>query len=407
MAGGSDRSAEERERARAERAARRAGRATTIEDPLPPAPDEPPPPPARRVPTSRRPAPRRPPRAPRTRHWGRRVFALIALAAIVFALYAINATFQPFHGDGTGSVRVKIPAGADAGQIGDILEATGVVDSGRFFVLNATVTGRRGGMRPGNYTLRKGMSNGEAIGALTKGPKVKVVPTTNVTIPEGPSIREEAPKIDKASFTGSYAKVANSPATLRAVRKLGAPKRAKTAEGFMFPATYTLLEGAPVKNLVAKQLGAFKQNFGSVDLSYARRKNLTRYDVLIIASLVEREAQLDRERPLIASVIYNRLKDGMPLGIDATIRYDINNWSRPLRVSELEADTPYNSRTRRGLPPTPIGNPGLKSIRAAAKPARTKYIFFVRKPGKSGAHAFSTNEAQFNRDNARYQASRP
>jgi UPF0755 protein len=190
------------------------------------------------------------------------------------------------------------------------------------------------------------------------------------------------------------------------VRKLGAPKGTRTAEGFMFPSTYTLVEGAPIKNLVAKQLGAFKQNFGRIDLSYAKRKKLTRYDVLIIASLIEREAQLDRERPLIASVIYNRLHEGMPLGIDATIRYHINNWSRPLRVSELEADSPYNSRLRRGLPPTPIGNPGLKSMRAAAKPARTTYLFFVRKPGKSGEHAFSSTDAQFQRDNERYQASR-
>ena len=174
----------------------------------------------------------------------------------------------------------------------------------------------------------------------------------------------------------------------------------------MFPATYTLVEGAPVKNLVAKQLGAFKQNFGSVNLRYAKRKNLTRYDVLIIASLVEREAQLDRERPLIASVIYNRLKEGMPLGIDATIRYQTGNWQSPILQSQLDRDTPYNSRLRRGLPPTPIGNPGLKSIKAAARPARTKYLFFVRKPGNSGAHAFSANDADFARDNERYQASR-
>jgi uncharacterized YceG family protein len=250
------------------------------------------------------------------------------------------------------------------------------------------------------------MSNGAAIDALTQGPKVKVVPTTNVTIPEGPSIREEAAKIDKASFTGSYAKEANSPQTLRAIRKLGAPKGTKTAEGFMFPATYTMLEGAPIKNLVSKQLAAFKDNFGGVDMSFAKRKNLTRYDVLIIASLIEREAQLDKERPVIASVIYNRLRDGMPLGIDATIRYHTGHWERPIRVSELNDDNPYNSRLRRGLPPTPIGNPGLKSIKAAAKPAHTKYLFFVRKPGKSGAHAFSSTDAQFQRDNERYQASR-
>ncbi len=100
--------------------------------------------------------------------------------------------------------------------------------------------------------------------------------------------------------------------------------------------------------------------------------------------MVEREAQLDRERPLVSAVIYNRLKEGMTLGIDATIRYYENNWSRPLRVSELERDSPYNTRLNRGLPPTPIGNPGLASIKAAANPARGKdYLFYVRKPGDS------------------------
>jgi peptidoglycan lytic transglycosylase G len=353
------------------------------------------------------PPPRRPaPRAPKTRHWGRRIFALLALAVIVLALYVINATFQPFHGDGTGAVRVTIPKGADAGEIGDILESKGVVDSGTFFVFNATVTGQRGGLRPGSYTLRKGMTNGAAIDALTKGPKVKVVKTTDITIPEGPSIKEEAPKIDKTSLTGSYAKAASSRKTMRAIRRLGAPKGTRTAEGFMFPATYTVVEGGPVQNLVDKQLAAYKQNFAKVGMGYAKRKNLTRYDVLIIASLIEREAQLDKERPLIASVIYNRLKAGTPLGIDATLRYELNMWDRPLRVSELERDSPYNTRTRRDLPPTPIGNPGLKSLKAAAHPAKTDYFFFVRKPGDSGEHAFSETNAEFERDVARYQSSR-
>jgi uncharacterized YceG family protein len=334
------------------------------------------------------------------------VFALLALVAIGVALYAINATFQPFHGDGSGSVRVRVPEGADAGEIGDLLAAKGVVDSGTFFALNATVTGRRGGLRPGNYTLQLGMSNGEAIDALEKGPKVKVVKTTDITIPEGPSIKEEAPKIDKTSLTGSYAKAADSPQVLRAIRRLGAPKGTKTAEGYMFPATYTVVEGGPVKSLVNKQLDAFRDNWRKVDMRYAKRRNLTRYDVLIIASLIEREAQLDKERRLISSVIYNRLAAGTPLGIDATLRYELNMWDRPLRVSELERDTPYNTRTRRDLPPTPIGNPGLKSIQAAARPANTDYFFFVRKPGKSGEHAFSETDAEFQQDVARYQASR-
>lgn len=161
-----------------------------------------------------------------------------------------------------------------------------------------------------------------------------------------------------------------------------------------------------MRDLVDRQLDAFKKNFGRLDLRYARRRNLTRYDVLIIASMVERETQVARERAIVASVIYNRLERGIPLGIDATTRYETGNWTRPIRVSELEAETPYNTRLRPGLPPTPIGNPGLASMRAAARPRQTDYIFYVRKPGKSGEHAFSETSAEFERDVARYQASR-
>jgi uncharacterized YceG family protein len=122
--------------------------------------------------------------------------------------------------------------------------------------------------------------------------------------------------------------------------------------------------------------------------------------------MVEREAQVPRERALIASVIYNRLKEGMPLGIDATIRYATGNWTRPLRVSELHIRSGYNTRTHQGLPPGPIGNPGLASLKAAAHPARTKYLFYVVKPGKCGEHAFSSTDAQFQRDVAKYNAAR-
>jgi len=364
--------------------------------------------PRRPPPPRRPPAARRPPRGPRgTGHGGRRFVALAALALLLVALYVLNATFQPFHGEGEGAVQVKVPEGANAGHIGDLLEERGVVDSGTFFQVNATVTGRRGNLRPGDYTLRRGMTYGAALDALVKGPKAKVVKTVNVTVPEGLSIREAAPVVDKGPLRGSYLKAARSSRTLQRIRKLGAPSGTRTAEGFLFPATYTLLANAPARNLVDRQLDSFEENLAKVDLAFAKEKNLTRYDVLVIASMVEREAQLDRERPLVSAVIYNRLKDGMTLGIDATIRYYENNWSRPLRVSELERDSPYNTRLNRGLPPTPIGNPGLASIKAAANPARGKdYLFYVRKPGDSGEHAFSSTDAEFQRDVAKYQASR-
>jgi uncharacterized YceG family protein len=150
-----------------------------------------------------------------------------------------------------------------------------------------------------------------------------------------------------------------------------------------------------VKALVNEQLAQFKRNFGQVDLGYARRKNLTPYDVLIIASLIDREAMVAKERRLIASVIYNRLHEGIPLGIDATVRFFTGNWKRPLRQSEIDNPNPYNTRVHAGLPPGPIGNPGLDSIEAAAHPAKTKYLFYVVKVNSCGEHRFAKTDAEF------------
>jgi uncharacterized YceG family protein len=141
-------------------------------------------------------------------------------------------------------------------------------------------------------------------------------------------------------------------------------------------------------------------------MRYARSKNLTTYDVLTIASMIEREAQLASERPLVAAVIYNRLHAGMPLGIDATIRFATGNYAKPLTESELAVDSPYNTRLNAGLPPGPIDSPGLASIQAAAHPARVDYLYYVVKPGTCGEHSFSSSNAEFEADVARYNRAR-
>ncbi|HSL63147.1 MAG TPA: endolytic transglycosylase MltG [Gaiellaceae bacterium] len=166
-------------------------------------------------------------------------------------------------------------------------------------------------------------------------------------------------------------------------------------EGFLFPATYDFTAKTTTRQLVEKQLTAFRRAWRRVDLKEARAKNLTPYDVLIIASMVEKETIAPEERPLVAAVIYNRLKAGMPLGIDATIRYGLDvPGTEPLRQSQLESDNPYNTRNRQGLPPTPIANPGLASIQAAAHPAKVDYLYFVRKPDKVH-HFFTASESEF------------
>jgi uncharacterized YceG family protein len=244
------------------------------------------------------------------------------------------------------------------------------------------------------------MSYGAALDALAKPPPPDIV---TITVPEGRS-RREVKRIIGSQLRGDYlAATVRSP--LLSPRTYGA-SGARNLEGFLFPATYELRRGARVKALVDQQLAAFEREFDRVDLSAAKRKNLTAYDVLIIASMVEREAQVASERPLIASVIYNRLREGIPLGIDATTRFATGNWTRPLTQSQLALDSAYNTRTHQGLPPGPIGSPGLAAIRAAARPSRTRYLFYVVKPGTCGEHDFSKTDAEFQRDVARYNRER-
>jgi uncharacterized YceG family protein len=347
------------------------------------------------------------PRGPRSRSRTRaRLIGIALIAVLAVLVVGVLMLFQPFGSAEGAPVQVTIPAGSSAREIGDRLAKAGVVDSGLLFNLRATLSGKRGDLRSGPHTLRRDMTYGSAIAALSKAPAVTKPKTVKVTIPEGLSRSEIVAVVKKAGLKGGYLQASRRFRGALNPFSYNAPKGTRALEGFLFPATYELRAGAPARSLVERQLQAFGENFAGVDMSRAHRKNLTDYDVLIIASMVEREAQLASERPLVAAVIYNRLKAGMPLGIDATIRYATNNWSRPLRASELAIDSPFNTRKRTGLPPTPIGNPGLAAIRAAAAPANVDYRYYVVKPGTCGKHAFSSTDTQFEQDRLRYDAAR-
>jgi uncharacterized YceG family protein len=335
----------------------------------------------------------------------RSTFALRRAAAAAIALAVVAflwATFQPFAGDGGDPVPISIPKRASASEIADLLDSKGIVSSAALFELRATLGGNRDDLKPGSYVLKKEMSYGDAIDRLVAGPASDVV---RITIPEGLSRDEIAPIVKKAGIEGDYLK-ATSDRGLIPFRRYGAEGEPESLEGFLFPATYEFKRAGGLRALVSQQVAAFKQRLDGVNLSYARKKNLTVFDVVTIASMVEREAQVPRDRPLIAAVIYNRLREGQPLGIDATIRYATGNWAKPLTQSELASDTPYNTRKNAGLPPGPIGNPGLDSIKAAARPAQVDYLYYVVKPGTCGEHAFSSTFEEFEQDRQRYEAAR-
>jgi len=229
--------------------------------------------------------------------------------------------------------------------------------------------------------------------------------TLRIIFPEGFTRRDMADRvaavreiaIDKRGVTPRMTKTGYLQASGAAVPPAEFRKdwKLSSIEGFLFPATYEFTKLTSSGRLVNDQLRAFRRSWRKVGMRYAKSKNLTPYDVLIIASMIEKEAVAPEERKLVAAVIYNRLRNRMPLGIDATIRYgrDVPG-TEPLKQSDIESDNPYNTRKRLGLPPTPISNPGLASMKAAAHPAAVDYLYFVRKP--DGVHHFFTaSESEF------------
>ncbi|CAN5222541.1 hypothetical protein BH18ACT14_BH18ACT14_09290 [soil metagenome] len=249
-----------------------------------------------------------------------------------------------------------------------------------------------------------GLGSDEAAVQTTPTATAPLAPPLKIVFPEGFTRKEMATRIaavNEIALEKRDVKTRLSPkAYLRLTVRGALPRdfaKAKipNLEGFLFPATYSFTKNTTTRGLVTMQLDAFTNAWEGVDLKYAKSKNLTGYDILIIASMVEKEVQVPKERSLVAAVIYNRLKAGIKLGIDATIRYGLNIPStKAILESQLDSDSPYNTRKFVGLPPTPIANPGLASIQAAAHPAKVNYIFFIRKPD-CRSHYFTASQAEF------------
>lgn len=249
------------------------------------------------------------------------------------------------------------------------------------------------------YVVVKKLGNDEPAPA----PKGKAIKTSDITIPEGYTRSQIADVAKKAGLKGDYEKeTAKAPKGFD-IAKTGAPGDA-SLEGFLFPSTYNLEKGSSVDALIKDQLSTFNKEFDQVNTSEAKKKNLTEYDLVIIASMIEREVLVPEERPIVASVIYNRLSQGIPLGIDATLRYALDNFDKPLTESDLATDSPYNTRLVQGLPPTPIANPGLESLKAAANPAKDNYLYYVVKPDTCGEHYFTDNYDDFLAASDKYSA---
>jgi cell division protein YceG involved in septum cleavage len=247
-----------------------------------------------------------------------------------------------------------------------------------------------------------------AVGAVllvrrSERPQTPPLPTVvKVVIPEGYTRTQIATLAHADGLRGSYLLASKRSAGLRPAR-YGAPAGTPNLEGFLFPATYEMDAGAPAARLVSEQLAAFRENFGEAETHRAKALGITPYQLLIVASIVEREAGISRDRRLVAAVIYNRLRQDMTLGIDATLRYALHDFTHPLTEAELSSGSPYNTRTHKGLPPTPISNPGAAAIKAAARPAKVSYLYYVAGADGCGEQVFSTSYAEFEKNAAAYR----
>jgi UPF0755 protein len=247
-----------------------------------------------------------------------------------------------------------------------------------------------------------GDASAPATAPTTTGPPPK--PVLRIIFPEGftraemadritevNKIAERKRKITTSLSPRNYMRLTSRPTLPEEFPKAKVPHM----EGFLFPATYEFTEDTTSERLIELQLEAFMRAWAKVDSDYAESKNLTPYEVVIIASMVEEEVLVPKERPLVAAVIYNRLRVGLPLGIDATIRYGLKiPPTEPIHQSALESDSPYNTRKFLGLPPTPISNPGLAALQAAAHPADVDYLYFIRKKDCK-SHFFTPSEDEF------------
>lgn len=322
------------------------------------------------------------------------VLIALAVAAVVLGLawWGITSLIgSPAPAPGA-PVTVVIPPGASAAQIASILDDAGVVGSAGDFTDRVKADGEGTAFKPGTYVFRTNEEYQRIVDQLDAGPSDAA--ESRLTIPEGYAIWEIEAVAAKAGIPR-----ADYRAALRAHQPpegfLAPGEEAASLEGFLFPATYDLSQPPNADRLVTDQLDAFSANWAEVDMAYARSRNLTDYDVLKIASLIEREAQAQGDRAKIAAVIYNRLKAGMSLGIDASVQYGTGSW-KELTQADLESGSPYNLRRFKGLPPTPICNPGLASIKAAARPAKVDYLYYYAiKDDPQGRHWFTDSYEAF------------
>lgn len=330
----------------------------------------------------------RPARRRRRRRW---LTALAVVAAVVVVAGVVGYVRVRSEVDPSGKpgdfVTVTIPRGASTMRIGQLLSAARVLRGPDVFAVYVKLEGA-GPLLAGTYRLRANEKYSSVVAALQKGP---VVVTAKLVIPEGFTVRQISAAV-AALHDGISRAEFESAATSGAVRSPYEPAGTDNLEGLLFPATYPVPQGETARQLVSWMVATFDAHAAQLGLAAAaKRLHYTPYQVVEVASIVEREAKLTADRGPIASVIYNRLARGMPIGAESTLLYGLGD---PTGNPDILTPNPYNTLLNKGLPPTPISNPGAASLTAAIAPPSTSYLYWVE-VNRDGEMGFASTSAQF------------
>ncbi len=292
-----------------------------------------------------------------------------------------------------GLVTVDVASGMGATQVGKLLEEAGVIESSAAFVDLVKARGSEDKLKPGIYSLPRGEQLIVVVEKLEQGAGL---PGEKLTIPEGLAVAQTAALLDKGEeIEGqTYIDLAGQPEDFALPKVGGTTPEVESLEGLLFPSTYYLLSGDDAEDLITAQLTAFDDQTKDLPWENAEALGVTPYEIVIIASLIEKEARIADERSKVAAVIYNRLKEDMTLGIDATVRYAVDKWTGDLTAEDLEVDSPYNTRVNKGLPPAPIASPGVAALEAALEPADADYLYYVL-VDTDGNHFFTSSYEEF------------
>lgn len=311
-------------------------------------------------------------------------------------------------GVSTEPVAFKVAEGESPALIAKRLERAGIIRSAEQFGVLAGLMGVEQQLKAGDYELTRGMPISVVLDRMRRS---VTVPQFVLTIPEGWRWEQVAEHLEKKGIASAADFRAALAATDYTAPYLATRPAGASLEGYLFPDTYYFTVTATPRDIVARLLATFAEKFPPELQQQAMAQGLSLHQAVTLASIVEREAQVPAERPIIASVYLNRIKQGIPLQADPTTQYALAAdpasvakygwWKRDLTLDDLKVNSPYNTYVVPGLPPGPIANPGAASLRSVAQPAATDYLYFVAK--NDGSHAFARTLEEHNRNVAQYQ----